>query len=30
MPIVLLVVAGLIPVIYSFMHYKSLERRGAL
>ena len=29
-PIVLLVAAGLIPVIYSFVHYKSLERRGAL
>jgi uncharacterized membrane protein len=29
-PIILLVVATLIPIIYSFMHYKSLERRGAL
>jgi uncharacterized membrane protein len=28
--IVLLVAAGVIPVIYSFLHYKSLERRGAL
>jgi uncharacterized membrane protein len=28
--IVLLVAAGLIPVIYSFIHYKSLESRGAL
>ncbi len=28
--IVLLVLAGLIPVVYAFVHYKSLERRGAL
>jgi uncharacterized membrane protein len=28
--IVLLVAAGLIPVVYSFLHYKALERRGAL
>jgi len=28
--IVFLVAAGLIPVVYSFLHYKSLERRGAL
>jgi uncharacterized membrane protein len=28
--IVFLVVAGLIPIGYSFFHYKSLERRGAL
>jgi hypothetical protein len=28
--IALLLVAGLVPVIYSFLHYKSLERRGAL
>jgi uncharacterized membrane protein len=26
----LLVAAGLIPVVYSFLHYKALERRGAL
>ena len=26
----LLVAAGLIPVIYSFFHYKALERKGAL
>jgi uncharacterized membrane protein len=26
----LLVAAGLVPVVYSFVHYKSLERRGAL
>ncbi len=29
-PIVLLVLAGLIPVVYSFFHYKALERKGAL
>jgi uncharacterized membrane protein len=29
-PIVLLVAAGLIPVIYSFVHYKALERAGEL
>lgn len=29
-PVVLLVAAGLIPVIYSFMHYKALERAGEL
>ena len=29
-PIALLIAAGLIPVIYSFIHYKALERRGAL
>jgi uncharacterized membrane protein len=29
-PIVLLLAAGLIPVVYSFIHYKVLERRGAL
>jgi hypothetical protein len=28
--IALLVAAGLIPIIYSFIHYKALERRGAL
>jgi uncharacterized membrane protein len=28
--IALLVVAGLIPVVYSFIHYKALESRGAL
>ncbi len=28
--IALLVAAGLIPIVYSFIHYKSLERRGAL
>ena len=28
--ILLLVVAALIPIVYSFVHYKSLERRGAL
>jgi uncharacterized membrane protein len=28
--IVLLVAAGLIPVVYSFIHYKALEQRGAL
>jgi immunity protein, SdpI family len=28
--IALLVAAGLIPVIYSFIHYKALEQRGAL
>jgi uncharacterized membrane protein len=28
--IVVLVVAMLIPVVYSFIHYKQLERRGAL
>ena len=28
--IILLVAAGLIPVVYSFFHYKALERRGAL
>jgi uncharacterized membrane protein len=28
--ILFLVAAGLIPIIYSFLHYKSLERRGAL
>jgi uncharacterized membrane protein len=28
--IVLLVAAGVIPVVYSFIHYKSLERRGSL
>jgi uncharacterized membrane protein len=28
--IALLVGAGLVPVIYSFIHYKALERRGAL
>ena len=27
---VLLFVSALIPVVYSFVHYKSLERRGAL
>ena len=27
---VLLVAAGLIPVVYSFVHYKALERRGEL
>jgi uncharacterized membrane protein len=26
----LLVAAGLIPIVYSFIHYKALERRGAL
>ena len=26
----LLVAAGLVPVIYSFIHYKALEGRGAL
>ena len=26
----LLVAAGLIPVVYSFVHYKALERRGEL
>jgi uncharacterized membrane protein len=26
----LLIVAGLVPIIYSFVHYKALERRGAL
>jgi uncharacterized membrane protein len=30
LPIVLLVAAGLIPVIYSFVHYKALERAGEL
>jgi uncharacterized membrane protein len=25
-----LVLSALIPVVYSFVHYKSLERRGAL
>jgi uncharacterized membrane protein len=29
-PIILLVAAGLVPVAYSFFHYKALERRGAL
>lgn len=29
-PIVLLVGSALIPVVYSFLHYKALERRGAL
>ena len=29
-PIVLLVVAAFIPIIYSFIHYKTLERKGAL
>jgi uncharacterized membrane protein len=29
-PIVVLVLSAFIPVIYSFVHYKSLERRGAL
>jgi uncharacterized membrane protein len=29
-PIVVLVLSALVPVIYSFVHYKSLERRGAL
>ncbi|MGP0063727.1 MAG: SdpI family protein [Isosphaeraceae bacterium] len=29
-PIVLLVSAGLIPVVYSFVHYKALERAGQL
>ncbi len=29
-PIVLLIGSALIPVVYSFVHYKSLERRGAL
>jgi uncharacterized membrane protein len=28
--IALLVAAGLIPIVYSFIHYKALERRGAL
>jgi uncharacterized membrane protein len=28
--IVLLVAAGLIPVVYSFIHYRALEQRGAL
>ena len=26
----LLVAAGLIPIVYSFIHYKALEHRGAL
>jgi immunity protein, SdpI family len=29
-PIVVLVLSAFVPVIYSFVHYKSLERRGAL
>jgi uncharacterized membrane protein len=29
-PIVLLVCAGLIPMVYSFLHYKALERSGGL
>jgi uncharacterized membrane protein len=29
-PIILLVGAALVPVVYSFIHYKALERRGAL
>jgi len=29
-PIVLLIVSALVPVVYSFVHYKALERRGAL
>jgi uncharacterized membrane protein len=29
-PIVVLVLSAVVPVIYSFVHYKSLERRGAL
>ena len=29
-PIVLLFVAALIPVVYSFVHYKALERAGQL
>jgi immunity protein, SdpI family len=29
-PIILLVVAAFIPIFYSFIHYKALERRGAL
>ena len=30
LPIGLLVVVGLIPIVYSFLHYKALERSGAL
>jgi uncharacterized membrane protein len=30
LPIAVLVVSALIPVVYSFVHYKQLERRGAL
>ena len=26
----LLAVAALVPIVYSFIHYKSLERQGAL
>jgi uncharacterized membrane protein len=29
-PIVVLILSAFVPVIYSFVHYKSLERRGAL
>jgi uncharacterized membrane protein len=29
-PIIMLVVAAFIPIVYSFIHYKALERRGAL
>jgi hypothetical protein len=29
-PIVVLLLSAFVPVIYSFVHYKSLERRGAL
>jgi uncharacterized membrane protein len=29
-PIVLLIGSAFVPVVYSFVHYKSLERRGAL
>jgi hypothetical protein len=29
-PIVVLFLSAFVPIVYSFLHYKSLERRGAL